>query len=67
FNMDIKDIKNDKKSLKSIRKVRVLPPLRTIILKKIRHEYKIGKNKYSKPIDFKLSEVDYTKYESIMY
>ncbi len=67
FNMDIKDIKNDKKSLKSIRKVRVLPPLRTIILKKIRHEYKIGKNKYSEPIDFKLSEVDYTKYESIMY
>lgn len=67
FNMDIKDIKNDKKRLKSIRKVRVLPPPRTITLKKIRHEYKIERNEYSEPIDFKLSEVDYTKYKSIMY
>ena len=67
FNMDIKDIKNDKKSLKSIRKVRVLPPPRTITLKKISHEYKIKENKYYEPIDFKLSEVDYSKYESIMY
>ena len=67
FNMDIKDIKNDKKRIKSIRKVRVLPPPRTITLKKIRHEYKIERNEYSEPIDFKLSEVDYTKYESIMY
>ena len=65
FNMDIKDIKNDKKSLKSIRKV--LPPPRTITLKKIRHEYKIQENRYYEPIDFKLSEVDYSKYESIMY
>lgn len=67
FNMDIKDIKNNKKATKSLRKIRVLPPSRTVTLKKIRHKYKLENKEYFDPIDFKLSDVDYSKYERKMY
>lgn len=67
FNMEIKDIKSGNTKKKSQHKVRVLPPPRKIVLKKIWHEYKLEEKVYSKPVDFKISEIDYAKYESIMY
>ena len=48
-------------------KVRVLPPPRTITMKKIWHEYKLEEKEYSAPIDFKLRDIDYSKYASVMY
>lgn len=67
FNMEIKDIKSGSGKKKSSYKVRVIPPLRKIVLKKIWHEYTLEKKVYSAPIDFKISEIDYSKYASIMY
>lgn len=67
FNMEIKDIKSGNTKKKSRHKVRVLPPLRKIVLKKIWHEYTLEEKIYSKPVDFKIKEMDYSKYESIMY
>lgn len=67
FNMEIKDL-SDKKEDNSIPcKVRVLPPPRTITLKKIWHDYVLVKKDYSEPVDFGLQEADLSKYESIMY
>lgn len=67
FNMEIKDMKSSTEKPKSIYKVRVLPPPRTIVLKKIWHEYSLEEKSYTEPVDFKLSDIDYSKYESIMY
>ena len=67
FNMEIKDMKSNTEKPKSVYKVRVLPPPRTIVLKKIWHEYSLEEKSYTEPVDFKLSDIDYSKYESIMY
>lgn len=67
FNMEIKDMKSNTEKPKSVHKVRVLPPPRTIVLKKIWHEYSFEEKSYTEPVDFKLGDIDYSKYESIMY
>ena len=67
FNMEIKDIKSGNTKKKSQYKVRVLPLPRKILLKKIWHEYTLDEKAYFEPVDFKISEIDYAKYESIMY
>lgn len=67
FNMEIKDIKVDNSQKKSIQKVHVVPPLRTIVLKKVWHEYSLEEKRYSVPLEFKMNEIDYSKYESVMY
>lgn len=67
FNMEIKDMKSNVGKPKSIYKVRVLPPPRTIVLKKIWHEYSLEEKQYDKQVDFKLDKIDYSKYESTMY
>ena len=67
FNMDIKNMKTNTGAPKTVHKVRVLPPPRTITLKKIWHEYKLEKKVYSTPIDFKVRDIDYSKYASVMY
>lgn len=67
FNMEIKDMKSNVRKPKSIYKVRVLPPPRTIVLKKIWHEYSLEEKQYDKQVDFKLDKIDYSKYESTMY
>lgn len=51
----------------NITKVRVLPPPRSIKMKRIWHEYSLIEKEYSEPIDFKVSEIDDAKYESKMY
>ena len=67
FNMEIKDIKAGNPQKKNSYKVRVLPPPRKIVLKKIWHEYSVNEKEYSIPLDFKVGEIDYSKYESVMY
>lgn len=67
FNMDINNMKTDPTTPKTIRKVRVLPPPRTITVKKIWHEYTLEGKNYSEPINFKINNIDYKKYASIMY
>ena len=67
FNMEIKDIKIGVDKKKTKHKVRVLPPPRTIVLKKIWHEYSLEEREYAMPVNFKIDEIDYSKYESIMY
>ena len=47
--------------------VRVLPPPRTITLKRVWHEYTLHEKEYSAPVDFKLTDADLSKYASIMY
>ena len=67
FNMEIKDIKNTSKAEKHKHNVRVLPPTRSITLKRIWHEYTVHEKEYSEPVDFGLSQIDISKYQSIMY
>lgn len=67
FNMEIKDIKNPSKDDRHKYQVRVLPPPRTITLKRVWHEYTLHEKEYSEPVDFKLADADFSKYASIMY
>ncbi|MGN0141705.1 MAG: TnsA endonuclease N-terminal domain-containing protein [Roseburia sp.] len=67
FNMEIKDIKNTSKAEKHKYNVRVLPPPRSITLKRIWHEYTVHEKEYSEPVDFELSQIDISRYQSIMY
>lgn len=67
FNMDISSMKSNNPVKKNVYKVRVLPPPRTIKLKKIWHEYQLVKKPYIQPVDFKLKDIDDSKYASIMY
>lgn len=67
FNMEIKDIKTSGNDNKSVHKVRVLPPPRTITLKRIWHEYSLVEKGYMEPVCFDLEELDLSKYESKMY
>lgn len=67
FNMQIKDLKNPSASKKKVYQVRVLPPPRSITLKRVWHEYTLMEKEYGGSIDFGLDEVDFTKYASIMY
>ena len=67
FNMEIKDIKNPSNTDRQKYKVRVLPPPRTITLKRVWHEYSLHEKEYSTPVDFKLTGADLSKYRSVMY
>ena len=67
FNMEIKDIKNPSKDDRHTYKVRVLPPPRTITLKRVWHEYTLHEKEYSDPVDFGLVDADLSKYQSIVY
>lgn len=67
FNMEIEDIKNPSNADRHKYQVRVLPPPRTITLKRVWHEYTLHEKKYSTPVDFKLADADLSKYASIMY
>jgi len=67
FNMKINDIKKPPSADRHKYQVRVLPPPRKITLKRVWHEYKLQEKEYSKPVDFKLTDIDLSKYASIMY
>ena len=67
FNMEIKEIKASSNDDRHKYKVRVLPPPRTITLKRVWHEYTLNKKEYTDPVDFGLVGTDLTKYQSIIY
>ena len=67
FNMEIKDIKAPSSDDRHKYKVRVLPPPRTITLKRIWHEYTLHEKEYADPVDFKLVGADLSKYQSVVY
>lgn len=52
---------------KKVYKVRVLPPPRSIKLKRLWHEYSLLEKTYTGPVNFRLDELDESKYESKMY
>lgn len=67
FNMEIKDIKSHSSDDRHKYKVRVLPPPRTITLKRIWHDYTLREKEYTDPVDFKLAGADLSKYRSVVY
>ncbi len=67
FNMEIKDIKNAANAKHRKYQVRVLPPPRTITLKRVWHEYTLHEKEYSAPVDFRLVDADLSRYASVMY
>lgn len=67
FNMEISDIKNTSTDDRHKYQVRVLPPPRSIRLKRVWHEYTVSSKVYSTPVDFGLVGVDLSKYSSVMY
>lgn len=67
FNMEISDIKNTSTDNRHKYQVRVLPPPRSIRLKRVWHEYTVSSKVYSTPVDFGLVGADLSKYSSVMY
>ena len=67
FNMHIEELKVQPDTKRRKYQVRVMPPLRTIPLKPILHEYTLREKPYSEPVDFKLTKADLSKYEGIVY
>ena len=59
FNMEIKDIKKPSSTNRHKYQVRVLPPPRTITLKRVWHEYSLHEKEYSDHVDFKLKDEDF--------
>lgn len=67
FNMELKDIKRASKTDRHTYKVHVLPPPRTITLKRVWHEYSLLEKIYEAPVDFGLLQADLSRYASVMY
>lgn len=67
FNMDIKDMTGAPSHQRSKYHVHVVPPERTLHISRVWHEYSIKGNGYSAPIDFKVKDIDLTRYESKLY
>ena len=67
FNMEISDIKNTSTDDRHKYQVRLLPPPRSIRLKRVWHEYTVSSKEYSTPVDFGLAGADLSKYSSVMY
>ncbi len=67
YNMEIKDLGKTSSGERHSHQVRVLPPERTIKMKRVFHEYSLLEKEYKEPVDFNISEIDLSKYESVMY
>ncbi len=67
FNMDISDMSNPSTKERQRYKVRVVPPPRTIKMKRIWRKYILIEKEYADPIDFALHNTDYSKYVAKMY
>lgn len=65
--MEISDFGKSPNTNKKVYKVRVLPPPRSIKMKRLWHEYSLIKKEYSAPVDFHLAELDESRYEAKMY
>lgn len=67
YNMEISDFGKSSAAKKDKYKVRVLPPPRSIRMKRLWHEYSLVEKEYSTPIDFGIATLDEEKYEAKMY
>lgn len=67
YNMELKDLGKTSTAEKHTYKVRVMPPERTIRMKRIWHEYSLIEKEYSQPIDYEITSIDMSKYDSVMY
>lgn len=67
FRVNIKDISKKSSDNKKKIEVRLVPPLRTIKLNSLKHSYSLIEKGYEKPIDFDLSNINYEKYNAIVY
>lgn len=65
--MEIKDVTNSSNKDRHRYQVCVLPPPRTITLKRVWHEYTLHEKGYTTPVDFHLTDLDLSEYASIMY
>ena len=66
YNMEITDMGKTSKKKKIECHVRVMPPPRKLVVKRIWHEYKLTEKPYSEPIPFGLNELDTSKYTLTM-
>ncbi|MDR1701055.1 MAG: DEAD/DEAH box helicase family protein [Lachnoclostridium sp.] len=64
FNMSIKDLANKSKKHSDMIQVRMMPPKRKITIKEKRYDYEIKKKDTIKPIDFKIDDIDVSKYQT---
>ena len=67
FNMDISDMSNPATKDRKRFKVRVVPPPREIVLKRIWREYSLIDKGYTTPVHFEIEGADFSKYAAIMY
>jgi len=67
FNMDIRDIKRKNPESRHRYRVRVVPPPRKIMLKRVWHEYSLRDRESPERLNLNLKETDLSKYASIMY
>lgn len=67
YNMEISDFGKSPNTNKNVYKVRVLPPPRSIKMKRLWHEYSLIEKEYAEPVNFRLDELDESKYEAKMY
>ena len=67
YNMEISDFGKSSNSEKHKYKVKVMPPERKIRMKRVWHEYSLVDKGYTKPVEFKIADIDMSKYESVMY
>lgn len=67
FRVSLKEINKKSDDNKKIVKVRPLPPPRKIHLKRISHKYTLDEKGYNAPINFELDNINYEKYNTIVY
>ncbi len=67
YNMELSDLGKTSNSERHKYKVRVVPPERKIKMKRIWHEYKLVDKGYNEPVDFKINQIDMSRYEAVMY
>ena len=67
FNMNIDDITKTPDPDRHIYPVRVQQPLRTVALKRVWHEYSLEEKEYKDSVDFKLDDINPSKYASTLY
>lgn len=67
YNMEISDFGKSSSSKKDKYKVRVLPPPRSLRMKRLWHEYSLIEKPYTTPINFAIAGLDESKYEAKMY
>lgn len=63
YNMEISDFGKTSKSPKKEYHVHVMPPPRTIKMKRVKHSYSLTEKEYTAPISFDIDGIDLTQYE----